>query len=87
MPHETVFCTKVHNNWADCEYVSQLVSPAVQLSPKDYEVVVGVTLETHHLVQETSFDRVQQPLNNVALERVVAPNAFRFPLAARSRTR
>ena len=57
----------------------------MKLLPESCKVVVGVTLETQHLAQETCapgfrrsccFDRVQQPLSHVALERVLAPNAF-----------
>ena len=55
MPHETVFRTKVQINWADSENFSQLVSRAVQLSPKKLRSRrEGCRLTTHHLAHETS---------------------------------
>ena len=53
MPHKSVFCTKVQINWADCENSGQIVTLTVKLLPESCKVVVGVTLETHHLAQQT----------------------------------
>ena len=60
MPRETVFSTKVQINWADSENSGQFVSLTVKLLPKSCEVVVGVTLETHHLAQETCAPRFRR---------------------------
>ena len=53
MPRETVLRAKVQINWADSENSGQIVTSSMKLLPKRSEVVVGITLETHHLAQET----------------------------------
>ena len=53
MPRETVFRTKVQINWVDSENSGQIVTLTMKLLPESSEVVVGITLESHHLAQET----------------------------------
>ena len=60
MPRKTVFRTKVQINWADSKNSGQFVSITVKLPPESCEVVVGVTLETHHLAQETCAPRFRR---------------------------
>ena len=50
---ETVFGTKVQIHRTTSENSGQFVSLTVKFLPERCEVVVGVTLETHHLAQET----------------------------------
>ena len=53
MPRDMVFRTKVQISWVDSENSGQIVTFTVKFLPESSEVVVGITLESHHLAQET----------------------------------
>ena len=53
MPGETVLGTKIQIHSADSEDSGQIVTLTMKFLPESSEVVVGITLETHHLAQET----------------------------------
>ena len=88
MPRETVFSTKVQINWADGENSGQLVPLRCSFLQKVAKSSLGLRLNPTIWLKRRAhqdsdacsccFDRVQQPLSHVALERVLAPNASIF---------